>query len=104
MSTRDSAFASQIERLTALLPSLWRPQPDDRTLLADWLAAVGAAQGEAAADLQHVLRAHWADTADAALWATHYQAHRRERGLGPANVRAAASWPCATAVMMFLGP
>ena len=90
MSTRDPAFASQIERLTALLPSLWRPQPDDRTLLADWLAAVGAAQGEAAADLQHVLRAHWADTADAALWATHYQAHRRERGLGPANVRAAA--------------
>lgn len=88
MSTRDSAFASQIERLTALLPSLWRPQPDDRTLLADWLAAVGAAQGEAAADLQHVLRAHWADTADAALWATHYQAHRRERGLGAANVRA----------------
>ena len=38
MSTRDSAFASQIERLTALLPSLWRPQPDDRTLLADWQA------------------------------------------------------------------
>lgn len=89
MSTRDPAFASQIERLTALLPSLWRPQPDDRTLLADWLAAVGATQGEAAANLQHVLRAHWADTADAALWATHYQAHRRERGLGAANVRAA---------------
>lgn len=90
MSTRDPAFASQIERLSALLPSLWRPQPDDRTLLADWLAAVGAAQGEAAAELQHVLRAHWADTADAALWARHYQTHRRERGLGPANVRAAA--------------
>lgn len=88
MSTRDPAFASQIERLSALLPSLWRPQPDDRTLLAEWLAAVGAAQGEAAVELQHVLRAHWADTADAALWATHHQAHRRERGLGPANVRA----------------
>lgn len=90
MSKRDPAFASHIERLTALLPSLWRPQPDDRTLLAEWLAAVGAAQGEATANLQHVLRAHWADTADAALWATHYQSHRRERGLGPANVRAAA--------------
>ena len=90
MSDHDPAFASQIERLTTLLPSLWRPQPDDRTLLAHWRAAVGAAQGEAAADLQHVLRAHWADTADAALWATHYQAHRRERGLGPANVRATA--------------
>ena len=89
MSAHDPAFASQIERLTTLLPSLWRPQPDDRTLLAHWLAAVGAAQGEAAANLQHVLRAHWADTADAALWATHYQAHRRERGLGAANVRAA---------------
>lgn len=87
MSTRDPAFASQIERLGALLPTLWRPQPGDHTLLADWLAAVGAAQGEATVNLQHVLRAHWADTADAALWAAHHQAHRRTRGLGTPNVR-----------------
>lgn len=87
MSARDPAYASQHERLLALLPSLWRPQHDEGGLLADWLAAVAAAQGEAAAELQNVLRAHWWDTADAALWARHYQADRRERGLPAANVR-----------------
>lgn len=88
MSARDPAYANQLERLLTLLPSLWRPQHDEGGLLADWLAAVAAAQGEAAAELQHVLRAHWWDTADAALWARHYQAERAERGLAAANVRA----------------
>ena len=64
------------------LPSLWRPQQGDRTLLAEWLAAVGQAFDGAAADTQHVLRAHWADTADAAVWDAHYSALRRERGQG----------------------
>lgn len=75
------------DRLTDLLPTLWRPQPGDRTLLAEWLSAVGRSLDGAAADAQHVLRAHWSDTADAALWAAHYQAERRDRGAGPANVR-----------------
>lgn len=78
---------SAADRLVDLLPSLWRPQPGDRTLLAEWLAAVGGVMDGAAADAQHVLRAHWADTADAALWAAHYQAERRDRRLPPANVR-----------------
>jgi hypothetical protein len=73
------------DRLVDHLPSLWRPQPGDRTLLAEWLAAVGGAFDGAAADAQHVLRAHWADTADAALWDAHYAALRRERGQGAAN-------------------
>lgn len=75
------------DRLADLLPSLWRPQPGDRTLLAEWLGAVGGVLDGAAADTQHVLRAHWPDTADAALWAAHHQAERRDRGAGPANVR-----------------
>lgn len=69
-------------RLADLLPSLWRPEPGDATLLAQWLAAVGAIFDGGAADLQHVLRAHWFDTADAAAWAKHFAAERRERGLG----------------------
>jgi hypothetical protein len=83
---------ASFERLTDLLPSLWRPQPGDRTLLAEWLAAVGRALDGAAADAQHVLRAHWADTADAALWAAHHQAARRDRRLPPANVRDAGDY------------
>lgn len=70
------------EQLVEHLPSLWRPQPGDRSLLADWLAAVGQAFDGAAVDVQHVLRAHWADTADAAVWDAHYGALRRERGQG----------------------
>jgi hypothetical protein len=80
------------DRLIDLLPSLWRPQPGDRTLLAEWLAAVGVVLDGAAANAQHVLRAHWADTADAALWAAHYQAERRDRRLPPANVRDPADY------------
>jgi hypothetical protein len=83
---------SAADRLVDLLPSLWRPQPGDRTLLAEWLAAVGVVLDGAAANAQHVLRAHWADTADAALWAAHYQAERRDRRLPPANVRDPADY------------
>lgn len=78
---------SAFEKLTDLLPSLWRPEPDDQTLVAQWLRAVGQSMDQAAAQIQDVLRAHWSDTADAALWAPHYQAVRRERGQKPANVR-----------------
>lgn len=80
------------DKLTDLLPTLWRPQTGDRTLLADWLTAVGAVFDGAGVDIQHVLRAHWSDTADAALWSAHYQADRRERGLPAANVRDARDW------------
>lgn len=69
-------------RLADLLPSLWRPEPGDATLLAQWLAAVGEMFDAGATDLQHVLRAHWFDSADAAAWAKHFAADRRERGLG----------------------
>ncbi|MEO7151264.1 MAG: hypothetical protein ABIX46_06075 [Burkholderiaceae bacterium] len=73
-------------KLVDHLPSLWRPQPGDGTLLAQWLAAVGSAFDAGAADIQHVLRAHWFDTADAAAWARHFAADRRERGLGALRI------------------
>lgn len=70
------------DKLIEHLPTLWRPQPGDDTLVAHWLAAIGSSFDGAAADIQHVLRAHWFDTADAAAWSQHLSADRRERGLG----------------------
>ena len=74
------------DKLIDHLPSLWRPQRGDATLLAQWLAAVGAGFDAGAADIQHVLRAHWFDTADAAAWSRHFGADRRERGLGALRI------------------
>ncbi len=87
------------DRLVDHLPTLWQPQPGDDTLVAHWLRAVGGVFDGAGADIQHVLRAHWFDTADAAAWATHFAAHRRERGLGalrprhPGDQREALAYP-----------
>ena len=78
------------DKLIDHLPSLWRPQRGDATLLAQWLAAVGAAFDAGTADIQHVLRAHWFDTADAAAWSRHFTADRRERGLGALRIGNAA--------------
>ncbi len=81
---------SSFEHLVDRLPTLWRPQPGDATLLVQWLQAVGAGFDGAAADIQHVLRAHWFDTADAAAWSQHFAADRRERGLGALRLGNAA--------------
>lgn len=78
---------SGAERLTALLPSLWRPEAGESGLLARLLDAVGAQLDTAGVQVQHVLRAHYADSADAALTDAHYQTDRAERGRPPANVR-----------------
>lgn len=81
---------SSFDHLVDRLPTLWRPQPGDATLLVQWLRAVGSGFDAAAADIQHVLRAHWFDTADAAAWSQHFAADRAERGLGALRVGNAA--------------
>lgn len=75
------------ERLAALLPSLWRPEAGESGLLARLLDAVGAQLDTAGVQVQHVLRAHYADSADAALSDAHYQKDRAARGRPPVNVR-----------------
>ncbi len=80
---------SGADRLAALLPSVWRPEPGEDSLLTRLVAAVGAQLDDASAQVQHVLRAHYAGSADAALTDAHYQRDRAARGLPPANVRAA---------------
>ena len=78
------------DKLVDHLPTLWRPEPGDATLLVQWLRAVGGVFDAGAADIQHVLRAHWFDTADAAAWAKHFAADRGERGLGALRLGNAA--------------
>ncbi len=79
---------SGAERLAGLLPSLWRPEAGEDSLLNRLVAAVGMQMDTASAQVQHVLRAHYADSADAALTDAHYQHDRAARGQPPANVRA----------------
>lgn len=78
---------SGFSRLAELLPSVYRPEPGDDTLLARLLASAGQSFDAAGLDLQDVLRAHWADVADSAIWARHFQTLRRERKLPALNVR-----------------
>lgn len=79
---------SGAEQLAGRLPSLWRPEPGEDSLIARLVAAVGAQLDDAGAHAQHVLRAHFAGSADAALTDAHYQRDRAARGLPPVNVRA----------------
>ncbi len=79
---------SGYERLRELLPSLYRPEVADETLLNRLLSATGFVFDGAADQAQQVLRSHWFDIADKAAWDSHYQTERRTRGLTPVNVRA----------------
>lgn len=78
---------AKYERLAALLPSLYRPEHDDETLLNRLLQSTGAVLDQASVQANHVMFAHWFDVADKATWDAHHQTERRERGLPPVNVR-----------------
>jgi hypothetical protein len=78
---------SGAERLAGLLPSLWRPESGESGLLARLLEACGAQLDTAGVQVQHVLRAHYADSADAALTDAHYALDRAGRSRPPVNVR-----------------
>lgn len=80
---------AKYDRLAALLPSLYRPEPDDETLLNGFLQSTGAVMDTAGVQANHVMFAHWFDVADKATWDAHHQTDRRERGLPPVNVRVA---------------
>lgn len=78
---------SAYERLRERLPSLYRPEVDDETLLNRLLGASGFIFDGAADQAQQVLRGHWFDIADKASWDKHYQTERQSRNLPPVNVR-----------------
>ena len=78
---------SAYERLRERLPSLYRPEVDDETLLNRLLGAGGFVFDGATDQAQQVLRGHWFDVADKASWDKHYQTERQTRKLPPVNVR-----------------
>lgn len=78
---------AKYDRLAALLPSLYRPEPGDETLLNRLLQSTGEVLDQASVQANHVMFAHWFDVADKATWDAHHQTDRRERGLPPVNVR-----------------
>ena len=74
-------------RLRGHLPSLWRPQPGDDSLLSQFIDGIGDTLDDAGEQLQHVLRARWSRVADAAAFDAHYVLERRDRGLPTVNPR-----------------
>lgn len=75
------------DQLRERLPSLYRPEVDDESLINRWLKTCGLTLDGAAMQLQHLLRAHWFDLADKATLDAHYQLDRQHRGLPAVNVR-----------------
>jgi hypothetical protein len=76
---------ASLDALVERLPSLYRPEPDDGTLLVSLLGAVAAQLDAARDDASLVLPAHWvlhADRADFDPWFSR----RRERSTLPALV------------------
>ena len=65
------------------LPSLYRPEPDDGTLLSQLLAAVAAVLDELQNDAAQVMQAHWVDFADAALFSPFAVRQRELADLPP---------------------
>lgn len=60
-----------------LLPSLWRPEPDARGLLADLLSATGSGLDLARVDGGNTMQAHWSRFADYAPISPYVAAYRK---------------------------
>jgi hypothetical protein len=63
------------------LPSLYRPEPDDGSLLATFLNAVAAELGRARDEASMVLPAHWSQHADRAVLDAWFARQRSAAGL-----------------------
>lgn len=75
------------DRLRDNLPTLYRPDIKDDTLLQDWLTSLGAVLDAGSGQLFHVMQSHWSRFADSAIFDAHHHIDRQRRGLPPTNVR-----------------
>jgi hypothetical protein len=66
-----------------LLPSLWRPDPDERGLLPALLEAVGRQLDQARIEAGDTMQAHWVQFADSALLSPYVSSFRRRSGKRP---------------------
>jgi hypothetical protein len=68
------------------LPSLYRPEPDDTTLLNLILGCIGAQLDELHAEAGQVMQAHWVRYADRALYDPFFLRQRAEQNLPPPDL------------------
>ena len=74
-------------RLRDHLPTLYRPEANDESLLQDFLFGMGGIMDVSSEQLFRVMQAHWFRFADKATFDAHHVLDRRARGLPPVNVR-----------------
>jgi hypothetical protein len=74
---------ARLERLIDHLPSLYRPQPGDESLLLDLLAQWGSELDSVSDLMTDVMQAHWHGFADKALYSPYLNRDRQQRQLEP---------------------
>ncbi len=72
---------SSYDRLIERLPGLYRPDPEDDSLLQQTLLTMGAALDVYAADMAAIMQAHWVTTADLAAFQPYASVRRQRAGL-----------------------
>jgi len=59
---------ASFQQMRDRLPTLYRPEPTEQSLLTQWLAAIGALLDDAHADSTQVMQSHWVTFADSAFY------------------------------------
>ncbi len=72
---------SSFDRLIDRLPGLYRPDPEDDSLLRRTLATIGAALDVYGGDMAAIMQAHWYTTADQAAFQPYASLRRLRAGL-----------------------
>ena len=71
------------ERISDLLPSLWRPEPEAQDLMARLIAASGRQLDRTRIEAGDTMQAHWLPFADSALLSPYVAVLRRSAGDAP---------------------
>ncbi|MBN1931239.1 MAG: hypothetical protein JW786_06485 [Desulfobacterales bacterium] len=72
-------------QLRAHLPSLYRPEIYDTSLVSEFLKSVGKILDDVSRDINDVMQAHWYNYADSALYHAYLNLDRKQQELDPLN-------------------
>jgi hypothetical protein len=73
------------DQLRSHLPSLYRPEINDTSLVSDFLKGVGRILDDISLEMNSVMQAHWYGYADSAPYDAHGNLLRQQQELGPLN-------------------
>lgn len=68
------------------LPSLYRPEINDTSLVSEFLKSAGKMLDDISQDMNDVMQAHWYNYADSALYDAYSNLDRRQQELEPLNL------------------